>query len=57
VSPCDLAAQVVRESVGRSGVDPDQVGHAVFGHVIHTEIRDMYLARVAALDISIRCLV
>ena len=50
VSPGDLAAAVVREAVSRSGVDPDQVGHAVFGNVIHTEIRDMYLARVAALN-------
>jgi acetyl-CoA C-acetyltransferase len=50
VPPCDLAAKVVCEAVGRSGADPDQVGHAVFGHVIHTEKRDMYLARVAALD-------
>jgi acetyl-CoA C-acetyltransferase len=39
--------QVVRESVSRSGVDPDEVGHAVVGNVIHTEVRDMYLARVA----------
>jgi acetyl-CoA C-acetyltransferase len=50
VPPCDLAAKVVRESVSRSGVDPDQVGQAVFGNVIHTEVRDMYLSRVAALD-------
>jgi acetyl-CoA C-acetyltransferase len=50
VPPCDLAAQVVRESVSRAGVDPADVGHAVFGNVIHTEIRDMYLARVAALN-------
>ena len=50
VSLGDLAAAVVREAVGRSGVDPDQVGHAVFGNVIHTEPRDMYLARVAALN-------
>jgi acetyl-CoA C-acetyltransferase len=50
VPPCDLAAKVVRESVRRAGVDPDQVGHAVFGNVIHTEVRDMYLARVAALN-------
>ncbi len=50
VPPCDLAAQVVREAVSRSGVDPADVGHVVFGHVIHTEIRDMYLARVAALN-------
>ena len=48
VPPCDLAATVVREAVRRAGVQPDDVGHAVFGHVIHTEARDMYLSRVAA---------
>jgi len=48
--PCDLAAQVVRESVRRADIDPDSVGHCVFGHVIHTEARDMYLGRVAAID-------
>ena len=50
VPPCDLAAMVVRESVGRAGVDPGRVGHVVFGNVIHTEKRDMYLSRVAARD-------
>ncbi len=50
VPPCDLAATVVREAVARSGVDPADVGHAVFGNVIHTEVRDMYLGRVAAVN-------
>src|SRR5271169_1036896 len=50
VPPCDLAAMVVREAVSRSGVEPDAVGHAVFGNVIHTEVRDMYLSRVAAIN-------
>jgi acetyl-CoA C-acetyltransferase len=50
VPPCDLAATVVRETVSRAGVDPSDVGHAVFGNVIHTEVRDMYLARVAAVN-------
>jgi acetyl-CoA C-acetyltransferase len=50
VPPCDLAAKVVREAVSRSGVDPAQVGHVVFGNVIHTETRDMYLSRVAAVN-------
>ena len=50
VPPCDLAATVVREVVRRSGVDPEDFGHAVFGNVIHTEPRDMYLSRVAAVN-------
>src|SRR6516162_2884421 len=50
VPPCDLAANVVREAVGRAGVSADDVGHVVFGNVIHTEVRDMYISRVAALN-------
>ncbi|MBX0326977.1 acetyl-CoA C-acyltransferase family protein [Oscillochloris sp. ZM17-4] len=47
--PSELAAMIVREAVARAGVDPAEVGHAVFGHVINTEPHDMYLARVAAV--------
>ncbi len=50
VPPCDLAATVVRAAVGRAGVQPSDVGHVVFGNVIHTDVRDMYLARVAAVN-------
>jgi acetyl-CoA C-acetyltransferase len=50
VPPCDLAATMVREAVSRAGVEPSDVGHAVFGNVIHTEVRDMYLSRVAAVN-------
>ena len=50
VPPCDLAATVVREAVRRADVQPAEIGHAVFGHVIHTETRDMYLGRVAAVN-------
>src|SRR6202035_2077682 len=50
VPPCDLAAAVVRDAVTRAEVDPADVGHAVFGNVIHTEARDMYLGRVAAIN-------
>jgi acetyl-CoA C-acetyltransferase len=50
VPPTALAAAVVREAVGRARVEPADVGHVVFGNVIHTDARDMYLARVAAVD-------
>jgi len=51
--PTELAATVARESVKRAGVSPDQVGHVVFGNVIHTEAKDMYLARVAGVRAGI----
>ena len=47
--PSELAATVVREAVKRSGVGASDVGHVVFGHVIHTDVHDMYLSRVAAI--------
>ncbi len=45
----DLAAAVVREAVKRSGAQPEDIGHVVFGNVIHTDAKDMYESRVAAL--------
>jgi acetyl-CoA C-acetyltransferase len=49
IPPTDLGARVVAEALARSKVDPAQVGQCVFGHVIHTEAKDMYLSRVAAV--------
>ncbi|MCP5280772.1 MAG: acetyl-CoA C-acyltransferase family protein [Rhodoferax sp.] len=50
VPPCDLGASVVREVLARAQTSGDDVGHVVFGHVVNTEPRDMYLSRVAALQ-------
>jgi acetyl-CoA C-acetyltransferase len=50
VCPIDLGATVVKAVLQRSGVDGQQVGHLAFGHVVHTEPRDMYLSRVVALN-------
>jgi acetyl-CoA C-acetyltransferase len=50
VPPTELGALVVRESLARAGVDGQDVGHVVFGHVVNTEPKDMYLARVAAIN-------
>ncbi len=47
--PTELAAVVVREGVKRAGIDAGEVGHVVFGNVIHTDVHDMYLSRVAAI--------
>ena len=49
-TPSDLGARVVREALSRASISGDEVGHVVFGNVIHTEPRDMYLARVAAIN-------
>ncbi len=49
LAPTELAAQVIKEAVKRSKVEPKDVGTLVFGNVIHTEAKDMYLSRVACL--------
>lgn len=53
VPPAQLGAIATREALARAGVDAAQIGHVVFGHVINTEPRDMYLSRVAAIDAGI----
>jgi acetyl-CoA C-acetyltransferase len=47
--PTELGARVVREAIRRATVAPAEVGQVVFGNVIHTDVKDMYLARVAAI--------
>ncbi len=49
----DLATQVSRAAIERSGVAPEQIGHVVMGNVIPTEARDAYLGRVAAMNAGI----
>ncbi len=53
IPPTELGAQVAREALSRANVDGAEVGHVVFGNVIHTESKDMYLARVAAVNAGI----
>jgi acetyl-CoA C-acetyltransferase len=50
IPPTELAARAVREAVSRAQIAPEDVGHVVFGNVIHTEARDMYLSRVACIN-------
>jgi acetyl-CoA C-acetyltransferase len=53
MAPTALGAQVVREALARAGVVGAEVGHVVFGNVIHTEPKDMYMARVAAMGAGV----
>lgn len=48
-APSELAGQMVCQSIRRSGLQPERIGHVVFGNVIPTDQKDLYLARVAAL--------
>jgi acetyl-CoA C-acetyltransferase len=49
IPPTQLGAAVVAEAMKRAKVDGAEVGHVVFGHVVNTEPKDMYLSRVAAV--------
>ena len=51
--PSTLGEIVAAEAMKRAGVAPDRIGHVVFGNVINTEPRDMYVSRVAARDAGI----
>ncbi|SHK35457.1 acetyl-CoA C-acetyltransferase [Shimia gijangensis] len=52
-APIDLGAIAAKAAMERSGVEGGQIGHVVFGHVINSEPRDMYLSRVAAMNAGI----
>src|SRR3954454_8223060 len=43
----------IKEAIARAKVDPASVGHVVMGSVIHGEARDMYMARVSAIDAGV----
>jgi acetyl-CoA C-acetyltransferase len=53
VAPITLATIVAKAALERAGVAPKNIGQVVFGHVLNTEPRDMYLSRVAAVEAGI----
>ncbi|MBK8019459.1 MAG: acetyl-CoA C-acyltransferase family protein [Betaproteobacteria bacterium] len=50
LSPTELGARVTREAISRAGIEAAEIGHVVFGNVIQTEPKDMYLSRVCAMN-------
>lgn len=53
IAPSRLGAIVTREALARAALDPARIGTVVFGNVITTEPRDMYLSRVAAMEAGV----
>ncbi|MBI1493926.1 acetyl-CoA C-acyltransferase family protein [Halocynthiibacter styelae] len=53
LSPTDLGTHVAKAALERSGVDGAQIGHVVYGSVINTEPKDMYLSRISAMGAGV----
>ncbi|MGB2695563.1 MAG: beta-ketothiolase BktB [Dehalococcoidia bacterium] len=53
VPPSELGATAARAAIERARVAPGDIGHVVFGNVIHTEPGDMYMARVVGMKAGI----
>ena len=50
IEPPELAGTVMKEAVGRSGVDPKLINYVTVGNTIPTESRYAYVARVASIQ-------
>jgi acetyl-CoA C-acetyltransferase len=50
VPPTEVAGKVIAEAVARSGLNAEDIGHVVVGNVIHSDRRDMYMSRAAAIN-------
>jgi acetyl-CoA C-acetyltransferase len=53
VAPSDLGATAAKAAIERSGLQPEQIDHVVFGNVIHTEPADAYMARVVGMKAGV----
>ena len=50
IEPADLAGQVMKASIERSGVEPERIEYVTVGNTIPTESRFAYVARVASIQ-------
>jgi acetyl-CoA C-acetyltransferase len=53
IPPTKLGEIAIRAALASGGVEAGEVQHVVIGNVIHTEPRDAYLSRVAAIEAGI----
>jgi acetyl-CoA C-acetyltransferase len=49
IAPTDLAGLVIKEAIQRASIDSEDVGHCVIGSVTHSDRKDMYMSRAAAI--------
>jgi len=49
-TPAELGTLAGRAAIERSGVDPAEIDHSIFGHIITTAPQDAYLSRHIALN-------
>lgn len=54
VPPVELGAEVAKAAIARSGMDAAEIDQVVFGNIIHTEPRDMYLSRAASVAAGVK---
>lgn len=50
LEPAELAGQVMKAAIERSGVDPQSINYVASGHCIPTDSRFAYVARVASIQ-------
>ena len=50
MEPSELAGAVMKEAVGRSGVDPKEINYVTVGTVMPTDSRFAYVSRVASIQ-------
>jgi acetyl-CoA C-acetyltransferase len=54
IPPIELGATAAKAAIDRSGVDAEEIDQAVFGNIIHTEPRDMYLSRAVSIAAGVK---
>jgi len=50
LSPAELGTFAAKAAIKRANVDPEDIDHSIFGHIITTSPQDAYIARHIALN-------
>jgi len=53
LAPHEIATHAAKAAIARAGIGAERIGAVVFGHVINTEPKDMYVSRLAAMGAGV----